>query len=144
MQGGNDRVRAAAILFVEDEILVRKVTQETLESAGYRVLAAKTAAEAAGMFDQEPFRIDLLLTDVVLPDENGRVLATNLLRTEPRLRVLFVSGYPEEIRTLQDSGESCLPKPYSSDSLLGKIEELIGHYVFRAKEPLTMRDVLGA
>lgn len=138
MQNRNDH-RAATILLVEDEAFVREVTREILESAGYRVLTAKVAAEAARILDQEPSRIDLLLTDIVLPDESGRVLAENLLRRNPCLKVLYVSGYPEQIRMLQDKREDCLPKPYSSEALVRKVEAMIEHSDLHAEEPLLMQ-----
>lgn len=138
MQNRNDH-RAATILLVEDEAFVREVTREILESAGYRVLTATVAAEAARILDQHPSRIDLLLTDIVLPDENGRALAENILRGNPCLNVLYVSGYPEQIRTLQDKGENCLPKPYSSEALVRKVETVLERSISRAEKPLVMQ-----
>jgi CheY-like chemotaxis protein len=81
---------------VEDESFLREVTCEILESAGYRVLKAGTAAEAISIFDEYKTVVRLLLTDVVLPGQNGRDLATDLRYVCPKLRIIFVSGYPEK------------------------------------------------
>src|SRR3989442_14875992 len=80
------------ILFVEDEEFVQKVTAEVLRSARYEVPMAQSAAEAWRRYDRDPGGVDLLLTDVILSDENGRVLAKQLRRLNPGLRVLFITG----------------------------------------------------
>jgi CheY-like chemotaxis protein len=82
------------ILLVEDESFLREVTCEILESAGYRVLKARTAAEAISAFDEYKTIVRLLLTDVVLPGQNGRDLATDLRSISPKLKIIFTSGYP--------------------------------------------------
>ena len=82
------------ILLVEDESFLREVTCEILESAGYRVLKARTAAEAISAFDEYKTIVRLLLTDVVLPGQNGRDLATDLRNVSPKLKIIFTSGYP--------------------------------------------------
>jgi len=80
------------ILLVEDESLVRKVTCEVLQSAGYRVLKAKNSAEAARIFLQHGKEIDLLLTDVVMPGRSGRELARELRAICSDLKTIFTSG----------------------------------------------------
>jgi CheY-like chemotaxis protein len=82
------------ILLVEDESFLREVTCEILESAGYRVLKARTAAEAISAFDEYKTIVRLLLTDVVLPGQNGCDLATDLRSISPKLKIIFTSGYP--------------------------------------------------
>ena len=82
------------ILLVEDESFLREVTCEILESAGYQVLKARTAAEAISAFDEYKTIVRLLLTDVVLPGQNGRDLATDLRSVSPKLKIIFTSGYP--------------------------------------------------
>ena len=135
--------RHATILLVEDEPFVREVTREILQSAGYRVLCASTAAEAAALYSELSTEVDLLLTDIILPDENGRVSAANMLRHNPDLKVLYVSGYPDQIGALQVSGEDCLPKPYSSDLLMQKVASMFGHPALPIQEPFLMPDVAG-
>jgi CheY-like chemotaxis protein len=86
------------ILLVEDESFHREVTCEILESAGYRVLKAGTAAEAISAFDEYKTIVRLLLTDVVLPGRNGRDLATDLRCVCPKLRIIFISRLSRKCR----------------------------------------------
>lgn len=80
------------ILLVEDEQFLREVTCEILESAGYRVLKTGNAAEAASAFKEFQPIVRLLLTDVVLPGQNGRDLANELRIICPKLSIIFISG----------------------------------------------------
>ncbi len=127
--GNTDLIRGrGTILLVEDESFLREVTCEILESAGYRVLKAGTAAEAISTFDEYKTIVRLLLTDVVLTGQNGRDLATNLRCVCPKLRIIFVSGYPENVVTrqgLQEDGMFYSPKPFSSQSLTRKVRQVL-------------------
>jgi CheY-like chemotaxis protein len=119
--------RTETILFVEDEAFVRDVTSEVLRSAGYRVLVAKTADEAAQLNDQHLGQVDLLLTDVILPGRSGRTLANDLKLRCPSIAVLIVSGYMQQW-TASDAGgwtEECLPKPFSAVVLLRRVREAL-------------------
>jgi two-component system cell cycle sensor histidine kinase/response regulator CckA len=80
------------ILLVEDEQFLREVTCEILESAGYRVLKTRNAVEALSAFKEFKPIVRLLLTDVVLPGQNGRDLATDLRAMCPKLSIIFISG----------------------------------------------------
>jgi two-component system cell cycle sensor histidine kinase/response regulator CckA len=80
------------ILLVEDESFLRDITCDILESAGYRVLKTRNAVEALSAFKQFKPIVRLLLTDVVLPGQNGRDLANDLRALCPELRIIFVSG----------------------------------------------------
>ena len=82
------------ILLVEDEAFLRDATCDILESAGYRVLKTQNAAEAISAFSEYNAIVRLLLTDVVLPGQNGRDLANELRSVCPKLRIIFTSGYP--------------------------------------------------
>ena len=82
------------ILLVEDEAFLRDATCDILESAGYRVLKTQNAAEAISVFSEYNAIVRLLLTDVVLPGQNGRDLANELRSVCPKLRIIFISGYP--------------------------------------------------
>jgi DNA-binding NtrC family response regulator len=82
------------ILLVEDEAFLRDATCDILESAGYRVLKTQNAAEAISAFSEYNAIVRLLLTDVVLPGQNGRDLANELRSVSPKLRIIFISGYP--------------------------------------------------
>jgi two-component system, cell cycle sensor histidine kinase and response regulator CckA len=111
------------ILVVEDEDFVRNVTCEVLQFAGYEVLAARDAAEAAALF-AESSRVTLLLTDVVLPGRTGGELARELRAMHPELKVILISGYPQgRVKTvsLQESGVLYLEKPFSAEGLIRKV-----------------------
>ncbi len=116
------------ILLVEDEAFVRKVACEVLCFAGYRVLPAKNAADAAKAFRLHAEEVQLLLTDLVLPDRSGCDLALELASVSAGVKAVFISGYPENCITrqgLQYPGWSYLPKPFSAASLLQKIKEVV-------------------
>jgi len=114
---------AETILFVEDEAFVREVAGEILRSAGYQVLIAKDAAAAACAYDLQGGDVDLLLSDVVLPGENGHALARKLRRTRPELKVLLISGYAEQMEA-QEAG-TCLGKPFSGALLLRRVRQAL-------------------
>ena len=116
------------ILLVEDETFLREVTSEILESAGYRVLKTRNAAEALSVFGECKAIVRLLLTDVVLPGQNGRDLANDLRSVSPKLKIIFTSGYPENVVTrhgIQADGMFYLPKPFSLQSLTRKVRQVL-------------------
>lgn len=108
------------ILVVEDEEPLRRLTRRILESRGYRVLDAADGEAAIRLMATTPGRIDLLLTDVVMPRMSGRELAERLLPVYPWLRVLFMSGYTEDTilqHRISELGITVLEKPFSRDDL---------------------------
>jgi DNA-binding NtrC family response regulator len=116
------------ILLVEDETFLRQVTCEILESAGYRVLQSRNATEAISAFQEYKAIVRLLLTDVVLPGQNGRDLANDLRTVCPKLRIIFISGYPENAVTehgIQEDGMFYLPKPFSLQALTRKVRQVL-------------------
>ena len=116
---------AKTILLVEDEAFVREVTCEVLRSAGYRVLTAKNATEAICIYEARGDEVELLLSDVVLPGESGRVLAGKLRRENPCLKILLVTGYAEQMGPRGTMQEECLAKPFSTEALLGRVRQLL-------------------
>lgn len=114
------------ILLVEDEAFVREVTVEVLKSAGYAVLIAKNAAEARTLYDEFSREIDILLSDVILPDENGRKLALEFRDQDAELPVLLVTGYAEQVEIRAAEPLECLPKPFSARTLLQKVRAVLG------------------
>ncbi len=117
--------RHGLILLVEDDPMVRRVTQLTLEKAGFRLILAENGEEAHRLFEASGDRIELLVTDVVMPRVSGADLAKSLLKQNAELKVLFVSGYSAELDGLEDLGGErtrLLHKPYSSDTLIESIE----------------------
>ena len=129
---------AKTILLVEDEAFVREVTCEVLRSAGYRVLAAKNAAEAMRIYEARGDEVELLISDVVLPGESGRVLAGELRRQNPWLKILLVTGYAEQMGLRDAMQEECLAKPFSMEVLLGRVRQLLD----RAELPIGSESVL--
>jgi two-component system, cell cycle sensor histidine kinase and response regulator CckA len=111
---------------------VRDVTTEVLRAAGYVVLSVCNADEAFGVYSHQRGEIDLLLTDVILPGESGRSLAEKLLRKNPHLVVLFVTGYADQM-DIHGNGH-CLAKPFSTRVLLREIRELLDPRYERRKK----------
>jgi two-component system cell cycle sensor histidine kinase/response regulator CckA len=104
------------ILVVEDDPLVRKVACRSLAAAGYHVLVASNGREALEVAARVKARLDLLLTDVIMPGLNGRELADELRRQHPDLRVLYMSGYAADVISkagVLDSGIEFLRKPFT-------------------------------
>jgi two-component system cell cycle sensor histidine kinase/response regulator CckA len=118
----------ATILLVEDEAFVRDVACEVLESAGYRVLAAKDAVEAVEIFEHCSRIIQLLITDLVMPGSDGRTLAHQLTSQNSGLKVIVSSGYPERANDVSsnDGHTFFLPKPFCVPSLLAMISRVLG------------------
>ncbi len=115
------------ILLVEDQDDVRAVAHQILCRYGYHVLEARSAAEALLACERHPHEIHLLLTDVVLPQMNGRELAKRLLNQRPQLRVLFMSGYTDNAivhNGVLDSGAAYLQKPLVPERLGRRIREV--------------------
>jgi CheY-like chemotaxis protein len=116
------------ILLVEDASPVRELVVSLLESRGYTVLAAASAAEALEISVREHGKLDLLLTDVVMPGMNGRELAEQLLAKEPRLRVLFTSGYPADQvvhHGIAEAVAAFIEKPFLPDELARAVREAL-------------------
>jgi two-component system, cell cycle sensor histidine kinase and response regulator CckA len=116
------------VLVVEDEEPLRNLVTEVLRHAGYKVFGAGTGAEALDIWEREKHHIDLLFTDMMMPEGmSGRELAEKILRDAPHLRVMFTSGYPTE--ALGDEitrGEHCfLQKPYSPATLAQSVRECL-------------------
>ena len=108
------------ILFCEDDDAVRCVTRRILERAGYLVLPATSGDEALHLMESHDGKVDLLITDVVMPGMSGPELASRLRKVAPDLRILFVSGFAaEHLEVVENfgSGAAFLPKPYTSASL---------------------------
>lgn len=106
---------AETILVVEDQAATARITRILLESWGYRVLEARGAREAVGLFEQHSGKVVLLLADVLMPDMSGPQLANILKERKPELRVVFMSGsFSDEV---QRTGAPFLSKPFNPASL---------------------------
>ncbi len=116
------------ILLVEDEINVRRLARQYLETQGYKILEAEDGAAALQIVDGYQNPIDLLLTDVVMPGLNGRELARQIVKLRPGIRVLYMSGYAENA-VGQDGmihvGINLLQKPFSLPALKDRVREVL-------------------
>ncbi|HEX6600750.1 MAG TPA: PAS domain S-box protein [Gemmatimonadaceae bacterium] len=116
------------ILLAEDDDAVRAIARETLERAGYRVLAAADGSQALALAGAHDGPIDLLLTDVIMPGMNGRELAATLTRRRPGLRVLYASGYTDNMLEGQGAlapGVTLLDKPFTPADLAAKVRDVL-------------------
>lgn len=115
------------ILLVEDEDVLRRLTERVLSVQGYRVFSAASAAEARALFGEHQTEIQLLLTDMVLPDrESGKNLAESLTAQSPTLRVVFMSGYSPDFVAegfVLEEGVNFLQKPFQLAYLLETVKQ---------------------
>jgi len=119
---------AETVLLAEDEELVREILSEVLEEAGYTVLPAATGAEALGLLSGGATRVDLLLTDVVMPDLRGPDLAAAAAQRRPGLPVIFTSGYTRDAvlrEGIAAAEVAFLQKPVDSRELLRTVRRLL-------------------
>lgn len=116
------------VLIVEDESFVRQVAAEILVAAGYEVLTARNATDALTIFLAHQERIALVVLDVVLPGKNGCDLAVELAALRPGLKILLMSGYPENVITknkVTQGKAMYLAKPFSVEGLMRKVRDAV-------------------
>jgi CheY-like chemotaxis protein len=116
------------ILLVEDAEPLRKLAELFLKESGYRILSAADGQQALLTARQHPGPIDLLLTDVVMPGMNGRVLGERLALSQPGMKVLYMSGYADSFiagHGVLESGTHLLHKPFTQETLTRKVRELL-------------------
>ncbi|MDY6904727.1 MAG: transporter substrate-binding domain-containing protein [Thermodesulfobacteriota bacterium] len=120
--------RGETALVVEDERSILTLSQKMLESLGYSVIVARTPAEAITLAGESARDIDLLITDVIMPEMNGRELADQLNLLHPRLRVLYMSGYTANViahHGVLDEGVHFLQKPFSKRDIAIRVREAL-------------------
>ncbi|HRC43253.1 MAG TPA: response regulator [Nitrospira sp.] len=125
---GRLRQGSETILLVEDDSGVRNLVRHELAKTGYQVIEAKNGVEACLTATQQNYHVDLLLTDVVMPGMNGRELAQHLSVIKPNLRVLFMSGYLDDISVnsgMDPHRTTFLQKPFTPDLLLRTVRALL-------------------
>jgi PAS domain S-box-containing protein len=118
-----------SILLVEDEEMVRRLARRVLEGTGYAVLEAATGDEAIAIANRRDQRIDLIITDVIMPGMSGQELSAKLREQRPGIPVLYVSGYSEEAITQHGQllpNTAFLQKPFSPAALVVKVREVLG------------------
>lgn len=116
------------ILLVEDETAILTLTTQMLEKLGYTVITANGPGEAVCMAQEKSGQIDLLMTDVVMPEMNGLALAKNLQSYYPNLKCLFMSGYTTNVivhHGVLDEGVNFIQKPFSVADLANKVREVL-------------------
>ena len=117
------------LLLVEDEAAILRMTKTMLERLGYVVLSAGTPGAAIRLAEQHAGEIHLLVTDVIMPEMNGRDLARNLLTRYPGMKRLFMSGYTADViasHGVLDEGVNFIQKPFSKGDLSAKVREALG------------------
>jgi len=116
------------ILLVEDEAIVRQLAREVLEMHGYRVLEAASGEAALAHCQRYAGTIDLLLTDVVMPETSGPVLARQLAALSRPMRILYMSGYTDDAivhHGVLDKGTNFIQKPFSPNALMKKVRDVL-------------------
>lgn len=120
---------SGTILLVEDEDSLRELSHRLLEGMGYAVIEAANGADAIRIAGQCADRIQLLVTDVVMPGMSGRELAELLVASHSQMKVLYVSGHTDDVimhYAILKPGVAFLQKPFTRDGLAKKIQEVLG------------------
>jgi DNA-binding NtrC family response regulator len=119
--------KSSAVLVVDDDRGVRRLTARMLRAEGYRVVEADSGAEALRLLESEP-GIRLLLTDIVMPEMHGMELAEQVLARHPQLRVLLMTGHAPELTAQLGKLDTRLPvllKPFSKEQLSAKVRDTL-------------------
>jgi two-component system, cell cycle sensor histidine kinase and response regulator CckA len=117
------------VLLVEDEESVRQLVRETLAAKGYEVMEAENGEDGIAVAARHDGKIDLVITDVVMPGMGGRELVKQLAQSRPQTRVLYLSGYTEDAIVSEgtiESGAAFLQKPFTLQNLSRKVREVLG------------------
>jgi PAS domain S-box-containing protein len=123
------RSQGETVLVVEDEVSLLKLASEILDKLGYTVLTAGTPDKALRLVENYTGEIHLLMTDVILPEMNGRDLAKQIKAIRPAMKCLFMSGYTADViahRGMLDEGVQFIPKPFSMRELAAKVRTVLG------------------
>jgi len=121
--GGNE-----TILVVEDEYLVRELVCDTLKNSGYSIIEASNGKEAVTIYNRNKKKINMVLTDVIMPEMSGRKLVEILAQNNHKLKALYMSGYTDDAiirHGVLEPGMNYIQKPFSPRSLLAKIKEVL-------------------
>src|SRR5213592_2274486 len=124
----NSSASQTTILAVDDDPAVLRLLDQTLSAAGYRVLVAGGGRSAIEVYETAAGPVHLLLTDVMMPDLTGPVLAERLRASQPDLPVLFISGFHDADlvqRFATSKGFTLLPKPFTIEALLRVVGEAL-------------------
>lgn len=116
------------ILVVEDEAGVLNLTVSTLKRSGYEVLPASSPSEAREIFAGNHQRIDLVLSDVIMPEKNGLTMVREFRETRPDLKIIFMSGYTDDTispQEMTDERTAFISKPFTPDLLVGRVRDVL-------------------
>jgi two-component system cell cycle sensor histidine kinase/response regulator CckA len=128
-EGTRDLTGTGRVLLVEDEDVVRSFAARALARQGYEVLEAATGIEALEVMERERGRVDIVVSDVIMPEMDGPSMLKELRKTRPDLKIIFVSGYPDDAfkKSLDENEEyAFLPKPFTLPQLAAKVKEQLG------------------
>jgi two-component system, cell cycle sensor histidine kinase and response regulator CckA len=128
-EGTRDLTGSGRVLLVEDEDVVRNFAARALARQGYEVLEAGTGVEALEVMEREKGKVDIVVSDVIMPEMDGPTLLKELRKTNPGLKFIFVSGYPDDAfkKNLDDNeAYSFLPKPFTLSQLAARVKEQLG------------------
>ena len=120
-----DLTGTGRVLLVEDEVEVRQFAVRALKRQGYQVLEAADGVEALELMGENEGKIDIVVSDVVMPEMDGPSLFKELRKRNPSIKVIFVSGYPNEAfrESMGSDDFAFLPKPFSLPQLAAKVKE---------------------
>lgn len=116
------------LLVVEDEFMVRELVCDTLRSSGYKILEAANGKEAIKVYTQNKQKIDLVLTDVIMPEMSGRKLIETLTKSHPDIVALYMSGYTDDAiikHGVLEPGMAYIQKPFSPNGLIQKVKSVL-------------------
>ncbi len=128
----------AVLVLVEDEEALRRAAAEFLATRGYKILAAGEGSEALALASGYAGKIDVLITDLVMPGLSGRLLAREFVKLHPETRVMYMSGYSDSAvleHAAEDSPSAFLHKPFRFDALCSRIREVLGEGPESADSP---------
>lgn len=131
---GEDYSGTETVLLVEDDEIVRSLIREILKDHGYQVLEAADGTTALSIFEIYKAKINLLLTDIIMPGMSGGELRDRAVEMRPDIKVLFISGYTDDSLSqsgILNSGATFLEKPFTPDDLAQKVREVLGGLNFR-------------
>jgi PAS domain S-box-containing protein len=120
--------RGELVLVIDDEASVRRITAQTLETFGYKVITASDGADGVAKYAQHPGEIDAVITDMMMPVMDGAATIRALMRIDPQVRIIAASGLSTKGTEAESAGEGVkhfLPKPYTADTVLKALRELL-------------------
>ena len=125
---GTDIRGSETILLAEDDESVRGFLKDAIEGYGYSVLVAVDGEDAIKMYDADGDKIDMAILDVIMPKKNGKEVYNHIRKIDPQAKVIFISGYTEDILTskgIYEEGLEFISKPVNINELIKKIRSIL-------------------